>query len=205
MKYIHKETKAVVEATQWFKNGQHPLDNSRPLPPEEGDEELEYTEGKIVGRFNDPEFGGENLCEKCGRNFREHGFVDYDRNAGDSDGRVCPGDFIVTVVSDPDSYKVQIVSKEDFFSEFEPSPSEMINASTEETIRSGESMRMLAEQNLELGKKEFSDLHPSSYDTLMALYKMMNGGKLPRKVDTMNAIKQAHGYIQGVLSEEKSR
>jgi hypothetical protein len=44
----------VIEASQWFKNGDHPLDMSVPLQPSEGDTELFLSEGNIVRRYAHP-------------------------------------------------------------------------------------------------------------------------------------------------------
>ncbi|MAH50373.1 hypothetical protein CMI37_31415 [Candidatus Pacearchaeota archaeon] len=74
----------VIEATQWFKNGDHPLD--------EGGE----TEGKIVRYFRrpEPEVGGQVICGHCDRIFHDHGWID----TLEGGHVVCPGDWIITGV-----------------------------------------------------------------------------------------------------------
>ena len=84
----------VVEATQWFKNGDHPQDESIPLPPLVGDTELFYTEGKIVRYFRRPDVSGNSLCRECGKTMHVHGWIDT-KEGGHI---VCPGDWIITGV-----------------------------------------------------------------------------------------------------------
>jgi len=72
----------VIEATQWFKNGDHPEDG----PAD--------TEGKVVRYFRDPEDDGQRVCEKCGKKMHDHGWID----TLEGGHIVCPGDFIITGV-----------------------------------------------------------------------------------------------------------
>lgn len=100
---LFRKKPIVVEAVQWFKNGDHPLDRV-------GEEEVDplagakYTrkEGAVVRFFRSPEQGksGSTVHETssegpgCGHSFHEHGFIDT------FEGRhaVCPGDWIITGV-----------------------------------------------------------------------------------------------------------
>lgn len=81
-----------VEAYRWFKNGDHPKDNS--IPMEGG----ELTEGKVVRRFRTPEISENSLiqpkCQKCSNDMHDHGWID---NALYGDP-VCPGDYVITGV-----------------------------------------------------------------------------------------------------------
>ncbi len=91
----------VIEATQWFKNGDHPLDYSkthqgfeggvlRDFPPEErrGNE----WEGDIVRYYRTPDMDGETPCKHCGVRMHEHGWIDTKEG-----GHIaCPGDWIIT-------------------------------------------------------------------------------------------------------------
>jgi len=79
MKYRKKLV--VVEADQWFKNGDHPLDGS------EG-------EGVVVRYFRHPQVNGASLHPKCGMKFHIHGWID----TLESGHCVCPGDWIITEV-----------------------------------------------------------------------------------------------------------
>ena len=89
----YRKKPAVVEATQWFKNGDHPEDD---LIMSEGGFERE---GKIVRRWRHPargrrhpDVGGEEVCEHCSQIMRDHGWIKT------LEGRhtVCPGDWIIT-------------------------------------------------------------------------------------------------------------
>ena len=83
----YRKKPVVVEATQWFKNGDHPLDG----PTDK--------EGKVVRYFRRPDVKGDTRCEKCGRIFHDHGWVE----TLEGGHIVCPGDWIITDarVSDP--------------------------------------------------------------------------------------------------------
>lgn len=88
MKY---RPRTVVEATQWFKNGDHPEDNVfRPFE-DTGRVPTEPREGEVVRYFRHPRFPGRQTCI-CGHAYHDHGFLDIPGS-----GRmVCPGDYVVT-------------------------------------------------------------------------------------------------------------
>lgn len=74
MKYRKKPI--VVEATQWFKNGDHPQDNIfRPFE-DTGKIPIEPREGEVVRYYRTPELDGQNNCEKCGNIMHLHGWID---------------------------------------------------------------------------------------------------------------------------------
>lgn len=93
----------VIEAEQWFKNGDHSLDyteNSTGL--EDGKpriftgaarKEREW-EGAIVRYFRRPDVSGEELCQKCSARMHVHGWID----TLEGGHIVCPGDWIITGV-----------------------------------------------------------------------------------------------------------
>jgi hypothetical protein len=88
----------VVEATQWFKNGDHPLDYTE---KRDGSQSPEYRrhenwEGEIVRYFRHPDkaYAGERQCEKCGEIMHKHGWID----TLEGGHIVCPGDWIITGV-----------------------------------------------------------------------------------------------------------
>lgn len=85
MKYRKKPV--VIEATQWIKNGDHPLDHS-----ERGRGGL--SEGHVVRYYRNPDVPGEKLCEQCGHPHHIHGWID----TLEQSHRVCPGDWIITGV-----------------------------------------------------------------------------------------------------------
>jgi hypothetical protein len=79
----------VVEATQWFKNGDHPLDACTLL------HEKFLSEGKIVRYFRRPDVPGAVRCKHCGETMLIHGWIDT-KEGGHI---VCPGDWIITGVA----------------------------------------------------------------------------------------------------------
>lgn len=81
----------VVEATQWFKSGDHPEDNRETFDAGNGPF---LGEGKVVRYFRHPAVDGESLCEQCGVRLHEHGWID----TLEMGHRVCPGDWIITGV-----------------------------------------------------------------------------------------------------------
>lgn len=102
MKYIKKPV--AIEATQWFKNGDHPEDyaNKRvALKNEEivfvsGEEAKEMQwEGEVVRYFRRPDVDGNSICDHCSRIMDEHGWID----TLEGGHIVCPGDFIITGVN----------------------------------------------------------------------------------------------------------
>lgn len=75
----YKKKPVVIGATQWFKNGDHPLDND----PQH--------EGEIVRYFRKPDVSGSATCPQCGEKFHSHGWIDTLEDGG----IVCPGDWII--------------------------------------------------------------------------------------------------------------
>ena len=86
MKYRKKPV--VIEATQWFKNGDHPLDHPK--------NEMPDWEGRIVRYYRHPEVSGTTHCrhEHCQKQMHDHGWVD----TLEGGHIVCPGDWIITGV-----------------------------------------------------------------------------------------------------------
>ena len=94
----------VIDATQWFKNGDHPLDYSRDHEGFERGEMRTFTtaerkenawEGDIVRYFRRPDIDGESLCKHCSKRMHIHGWIDT-KEGGHI---VCPGDWIITGVA----------------------------------------------------------------------------------------------------------
>jgi hypothetical protein len=71
----------LIEASRWFKNGDHPEDGSLQV------------EGKVVRYFRKPFYEGIN-CSECGHKFVNHGWID----TLEGGHIVCPGDWIITGV-----------------------------------------------------------------------------------------------------------
>lgn len=80
----------LTEATQWFKNGDHPEDQSTPIDSGDGPQRL--TEGKIVRFFQSLNIPGGRFCSECGNPMSMHGILD----GVNGDENICPGDYIVT-------------------------------------------------------------------------------------------------------------
>ncbi|MDC6153208.1 hypothetical protein [Achromobacter ruhlandii] len=93
----------VVQASQWFKNGDHPLDYSKTHDGLENGELRRFSpeerrangwEGDIVRYYRHPDDSGERPCQHCGNTMHVHGWIDT-KEGGHI---VCPGDWIVTGV-----------------------------------------------------------------------------------------------------------
>ena len=85
----YRKRPIVVEAEQWWKNGDHPEDACPWVVLEVG--EGFWGEGKIVRYFRNPDTGDDDLCAECGQRAIIHGWVD----TLESGHRVCPGDWII--------------------------------------------------------------------------------------------------------------
>ena len=96
MKYRKKPV--VIEATQWLKNGDHPLDHEsigiktpNTMDRTKYSEYLE-TEGRVVRYFRHPEVSSESACKHCGKIMHDHGWID----TLEGGHIVCPRDWIIT-------------------------------------------------------------------------------------------------------------
>ena len=90
MKYRKKPV--VIDATQWFKNGDHPDDASHMITSHVDGEYL--SEGKVVRYFRRPGTLGITKCRECPATMHDHGWIDT-KEGGHI---VCPGDWIITGV-----------------------------------------------------------------------------------------------------------
>ena len=93
----------VIEAAQWFKNGDHPLDYTKTHPGLDGGEMRDFTpeerkangwEGDIVRYFRHPDTPGLSVCKHCQQVMHEHGWIE----TLEGGHIVCPGDWIITGV-----------------------------------------------------------------------------------------------------------
>lgn len=89
MKYRKKP--ALVEATQWFRNGDHPFDESKPVDTAGSSSSL--TEGKVVRFFRLLHIPGDRICQECGNVMHKHGLLD---GLNGEEEIVHPGDYILT-------------------------------------------------------------------------------------------------------------
>lgn len=93
-----------ITATQWFRNGDHPLDYSKVHHGFEKGEMREFSpeyrkehgwEGDIVRYFRRPDVEGDKPCQHCARIMNDHGWID----TLEGGHNVCPGDWIITGVA----------------------------------------------------------------------------------------------------------
>jgi hypothetical protein len=80
----------VIEATQWFKNGDHP-DDDCPVHSFYCGEMTSLGEGKVVRLYRHPEVPGDKECKHCGKAMYVHGWID----TLEGGHIVCPGDWII--------------------------------------------------------------------------------------------------------------
>src|SRR5262249_60928069 len=111
MRFLKKSI--VIEATQWFKNGDHPDDNCVPVRLRETfdpDDIRKHTgelvqdpvsgeayflcEGAVVRYFRRPDVSGDKSCQFCNRIMNDHGWID----TLEGGHIVCPGDWVITGV-----------------------------------------------------------------------------------------------------------
>ncbi len=86
----YRKKPVVIEAFQWFKNGDHPNDDCRVIDRE--GPTLMLAEGKVVRRYRHSGVDPERRCEHCDERMHLHGWIDT-LEAGHN---VCPGDWIIT-------------------------------------------------------------------------------------------------------------
>ena len=90
----YQKKPVIVEAHQWFKNGDHPLDFvGKIIQAPLGGSYLNY-EGKVVRFYINPKVSPETICSKCGHKMKDHGWIDTLEDGHN----VCPGDWIITGV-----------------------------------------------------------------------------------------------------------
>ncbi len=94
----------IIDATQWFKNGDHPLDFVKEHDGLENGELRTFSgrerkekgwEGDIVRYYRNPYVRGENTCQNCGNLLHVHGWID----TLEGGHIVCPSDWIITGVA----------------------------------------------------------------------------------------------------------
>lgn len=99
MKYRKKPI--VIDATQWHKNGDHPLDYAKEKQGYENGELRSWSgeevkqlgwEGQIVRYFRHPGIEDDKECEHCKDVMLNHGWID----TLEGGHIVCPGDWIIT-------------------------------------------------------------------------------------------------------------
>jgi hypothetical protein len=88
----YKKRPVLIEATQWFKNGDHPNDESYRLDTPDGPTRI--SEGKVVRYFKSLAIPGERICGKCGNQMQVHGELSNPHTGAEE--FICPGDYILT-------------------------------------------------------------------------------------------------------------
>lgn len=84
----------MVEATQWFKNGDHPHDDRPAYKDPIFPGKWTLGEGKVVRYFRHPGVAGDRQCEHCTFYMKQHGWID----TLEGGHNVCPGDWVITGV-----------------------------------------------------------------------------------------------------------
>lgn len=92
---LFKKKPVVIEATQWFKNGDHPLDACTTITPVPGDGLPFLSEGKVVRYYRHPNIYGQTKCKYCGNSMHNHGWVE----TLEGGHIVCPGDWVITGIA----------------------------------------------------------------------------------------------------------
>ena len=91
----YRKKPVVIEATQWFKNGDHPEDKTEVFNSSTAPGGTIRSEGKIVRRHNVPDSCNKIKCKHCDIIMRNHGWID----TLEGGHIVCPGDWVITGVS----------------------------------------------------------------------------------------------------------
>ena len=121
----HTKLPVEIEATQWFKNGDHPNDGNP------------GTEGGLVRRYRHPNISGRAICRNCPRYMHDHGWID----TLEGGHIVCPGDWVITGVQGenypckPDIFKATYQLSDSANTEVEPITREEFEAWASEPPR----------------------------------------------------------------------
>lgn len=89
----YRKKPVEVEATQWFKNGDHPEDGVYGVYGVY-ESDVPAPEGAVVRYFRDPGKDSHDVCTQCHRIWHKHGWID----TLEGGLIVCPGDWIITGV-----------------------------------------------------------------------------------------------------------
>lgn len=93
----------VIEAFQWWRNGDHPRDFDVPLHTLQNGVDVVISpaerkqknwEGDVVRYFRQPGISGDRLCQHCQGRMVIHGWID----TLEGGHIVCPGDYVITGV-----------------------------------------------------------------------------------------------------------
>jgi len=99
----YRKQPVVIEATQWFKNGNHPKDYSDDTDGFANGTLVTFSgnyrrdmgwEGSVVRYFRRPDVSAAHKCSHCFDQMHNHGWID----TLEGGHIVCPGDWIITGV-----------------------------------------------------------------------------------------------------------
>jgi len=90
----YRKKPVVIDAVQWFRNGDHPDDDVMRPFEDTGRIPEEPREGKIIRYYRHPLVSGISKCQICGIIMHDHGWID----TLEGGHNVCPGDWIITGV-----------------------------------------------------------------------------------------------------------
>jgi hypothetical protein len=90
-----KKKPVVIEAEQWFKNGDHSKDECYTVAGRPPHQSSFLSEGKIVRYYRTPDLDGKHTCKHCGDIMHNHGWVE----TLEGGHIVCPGDWIIKGIS----------------------------------------------------------------------------------------------------------
>jgi hypothetical protein len=165
----YRKKPVVIEATQWFENGNHPLDGVGMEAPDGNGGVYERMEGLVVRFFRRPDVPSESLCKHCQGRMLAHGWIDT-KEGGHI---VCPGDWIITGIQGerypckPDIFACAW-SKDSVYREVTPE-------------REGVSMlRILSDEEVQQGNERMAFLYGSRYtvDNITAILMDTSKGNL---------------------------
>lgn len=89
----YRKKPVVIDAVQWFKNGDHPEDNATAiLDYPNGSRPRVIREGNVVSYYKHDNVEGYNKCKHCDNLIQKHGWID----TLEGGHIVCPGDYIIT-------------------------------------------------------------------------------------------------------------
>ena len=84
----YRKKPVVIDASQWFANGDHPEDECGKFDADKGPYQ---EEGKVVRYYRTPECDGKERCKHCNNIMHIHGWID----TLEGGHIVCPGDWII--------------------------------------------------------------------------------------------------------------
>jgi len=100
----YRKKPVVIEATQWFKNGDHPMDYAKDVQGFHDGKPRTFTsqwrkehqwEGSVVRYFRRADVDRDTRCRHCGLRMHDHGWIDTPEGGH----IVCPRDWVITGIA----------------------------------------------------------------------------------------------------------